>query len=152
MSSPGQTGLPKLGNVLFQTVVQFPYSAYSIPRIPDQDSSPSDPSAMPHSHSNSSGHTTFSISEPLANLCLSDESVSGLLARDPILSPGQAWKKLASQYKNKSHESQDIRDIGKGNVTDDQLELAFRCGKWGRTRPSKLFLRVRPVHGVETSA
>ncbi|KAH8205566.1 hypothetical protein TruAng_000272 [Truncatella angustata] len=140
MSSTDQTGLPKLGSVLYQAFVEFPYSAYSVPRVPDQKK-PLETSAMAQVDIGTAGLTNFSLDEPLARFCQSDDSVSALLAQDPALSPGQAWKKLSHHYKNKSHETQDIRDIGKGEVTDEQLELAFRCGKWGKTRPSRLFLR-----------
>lgn len=178
MSSSDLTGLPKLGNVLYQTLVEFPYSAYYIQRIPDQESasssssstitttppSSSSPSAattdMPHAKDNVAGHhpTKYNIGEPLANFCQSGESISSLLASDPSLSPGQAWKKLCCHYKHHGHESQDIRDIGQGEVTDEQLEMAYKCGKWGKTRPSKLFLRLyhdslctlndNPAHGM----
>lgn len=149
MSSTDQTGLPKLGNVLYQTLVEFPYSAYSVPRVPDQPN-PSRSANMPHASATAAGHTKYTLDEPLAQYCQSNDSVSALLAQDPTLTPGQAWKKLSSHYNRKSHESQDIRDIGKGEVTDEQLELAFKCGKWGRTRPSRLFLRVR--HAIFVAA
>ncbi|CAI0654728.1 unnamed protein product [Colletotrichum noveboracense] len=162
MSSPGQTGLPKLGNVLYQTVFQFPYSAYSVPRVPDQKtasaSSSSDPSTMPHARTKSEYQNAHTLSEPLASFCASSNTVSGFLAEDPTLQPGHAWKKLATHYKSNSHEPKDIRDIGQGEVSDDELEVAFRCGKWGTTRPSRLFLRLyhdalctlndNPAHGV----
>lgn len=163
MSSSDLTGLPKLGNVLYQTLVEFPQSAYSVQRVPDQEEASSSVSTaatttttppnteMPHAKGNSvsssSGHpTNFNIGEPLAQFCQSTDSISSLLAADPKLTPGQAWKKLSSHYKHHGHESQDIRGIGKGDVTDEQLEMAYRCGKWGNTRPSKLFLRVRSYY------
>lgn len=146
MSSPGQTGLPKLGNVLYQTVFQFPYSAYSVPRVPDQKTttspSSSDPSTMPHARTKSEYQNAHTLSEPLASFCASSNTVSGFLAEDPTLQPGHAWKKLATHHKSNSHEPKDIRDIGQGDVSDDELEVAFKCGKWGTTRPSRLFLRV----------
>ncbi|KAI4602944.1 hypothetical protein KJ359_008165 [Pestalotiopsis sp. 9143b] len=175
MSSSDLTGLPKLGNVLYQTLVEFPQSAYSVQRVPDQQEASSSVSTaattttppnteMPHAKGNSvssssSGHPTkFNVGEPLAQFCQSTDSISSLLAADPNLTPGQAWKKLSSHYKHHGHESQDIRDIGKGDVTDEQLEMAYRCGKWGNTRPSKLFLRLyhdslctlndNPAHGM----
>ncbi|KAK2031658.1 hypothetical protein LX32DRAFT_556817 [Colletotrichum zoysiae] len=144
MSSHGQTGLPKLGNVLYQTVFQFPYSAYSVPRVPDQKktSSSADSSAMSHAQTKSEYKNAHTLSEPLASLCASSNTVSGLLAEDSTLTPGQAWKKLVEHYSSDSHEPKDIRDIGQGELTDDELEVAFKCGKWGATRPSKLFLRL----------
>lgn len=141
MSSTDQTGIAKLGNVLYQSLVDFPYSAYSVPRVPDQtDSSTS--ANMPDSSVGPTGYTQYALDEPLAQFCLSNDSASSLLAQDPALTPGQAWKKLSGHYKNKSHDSHDVRGIGKGEVTDEQLELAFKCGNWGETRPSRLFLRV----------
>jgi hypothetical protein len=133
--------MPKLGNVLYQTFVEFPYSAYSVPRVPDQKPA-SDTAEMPHAKVSPTGYSTYTLDDALAQFCQSDDSVSALLAQDPTLTPGQAWKKLSGHYEKHSHESQDIRDIGKGEVTDEQLELAYRCGKWGKTRPSRLFLRV----------
>ncbi|KAM0810542.1 hypothetical protein AB5N19_10891 [Seiridium cardinale] len=159
MSSTDQTGMPKLGSVLYQTFVEFPYSAYSVPRVPDQTTTSADPE-MPHARANPAGYTAYTLDDPLAKFCQSDDSVSALLAQDPALTPGQAWKKLSSHYKKHSRESQDIRDIGKGDVTDEQLELAYKCGKWGNTRPSKLFLRLyhdslctlndNPAHGMSS--
>ncbi|KAK1989710.1 phospholipase D/nuclease [Colletotrichum falcatum] len=144
MSSPGQSGLPKLGNVLYQTVFQFPYSAYSVPRVPDQKttSSFSNPPAISHAQTKSEYENAPTLSEPLVSFCASSNTVSRFLAEEPSLTPGQAWKKLANHYKSNSHEPKDIRDIGRGKVTNDELDVAFKCGKWGTTRPSSLFLRL----------
>lgn len=85
------------------------------------------------------------LSPALVELCQSDVSVSGLMVEDPSLTPGQAWKKLLEhskieQYSIKHlhhHEDNEIDRTEAG-----ELEVAYRCGKWGETRPSDLFLRV----------
>lgn len=88
------------------------------------------------------------ISDRLIELCTSGESVSSLVAQDPSLAPGDAWEKLYSKRRLKATT---VSGKGPGDgsegaepqlIPQDELEKAARCGKWGPTRPSELFLRV----------
>lgn len=79
------------------------------------------------------------LGEDIVNLCTSKESVSSLLAADPTLAAGDAWQTLYGKYHpaNGGHEK-------KSAVTDvDDLARAAKCGNWGPTKPSALFLKVR---------
>jgi hypothetical protein len=136
LSSPTVTGLPKFGNVLYQTLIEFPCSALTIARQQDLKAV-----TMP-SATESREYSKYKIKESLAALCQSSETVSSLLAEDPTLAPGDAWKKLYSHHLRHSLESKDIRDIGRGGLDESELKIASDCGKWGPEEPSELFLRV----------
>ncbi|KAI1143088.1 IQ calmodulin-binding motif protein [Hypoxylon sp. FL0543] len=101
---------------------------------------------MPAIHdADNSAESPYRISERLYELCLSPESVSSLVAQDPSLTPGEAWKKLFGHH---DHDiagyglKEDIRDIGKGSISSQELQRAQSCGKWGSQEPSDLFLRI----------
>ncbi|KXX76260.1 Minor cardiolipin synthase ClsB [Madurella mycetomatis] len=80
------------------------------------------------------------ISDRLIGLCTSDESVSSLVARDPSLAPGDAWKKL---YRERALKATTVGEKGPRESTlQDELEKAAWCGRWGPTKPSELFLRI----------
>ncbi|KAL7628972.1 hypothetical protein AAE478_000490 [Parahypoxylon ruwenzoriense] len=83
----------------------------------------------------------YKISERLFKLCQSSDSVSSLLARDPSLAPGEAWKKLFGHHECCGN-GRDIHDIGKVPVSPEELRRARACGKWGPQEPSELFLRI----------
>jgi len=83
-----------------------------------------------------------SFSDTVFQLCTSGESVSALLAKDPGLAPGDAWQKLYKAHSGRPKGSHAADDIGKGELSKEQLERAVKCGKWGPTQPSELFLRV----------
>lgn len=136
LSSPSATGLPKLGNALYQTLVEFPCSALTIQRQQDLTAV-----TMPKA-AESPEASKYKIKQSLAELCQSTETVSSLLAQDPTVAPGAAWKKLYGHHARHSLGSPDIRDIGRGAVDESELELALKCGRWGQNEPSKLFLRV----------
>lgn len=82
------------------------------------------------------------ISDRVYKLCTSPGNVSSLLAEDPSLTPGEAWKKLygghAAEGKVESAVAGDSRDI----VTREDLKRTAECGKWGPTQPSELFLQA----------
>jgi hypothetical protein len=88
------------------------------------------------------------ISDSLLRLCTSGESVSSLLAEDPTLAPGDAWEKLYGEHAIKvaldgGHRRQDSgKSISSDSEPHDELGKAAKCGKWGPTKPSELFLRV----------
>lgn len=178
---PDKKGLPKLGSILYQAAVEFPKSAYSIQRVPDQHASAlaatatadtSEPvtttttttttttnrpddldatnAAMPHRRKDSGfagdeHQKRSTVSPALVELCQSDVSVSGLMAEDPSLSPGQAWKKLFEHSKIKHHsiKHHHHHENSESDRTEaDELEVAYKCGRWGENRPSDLFLRM----------
>jgi hypothetical protein len=130
-----ETGLPKLGSTLYQAFIEFPGSALTIPRQQD-------PSVAAMPSTITSGESKAAIDESLYRLCLSSDTVSSILAKDPTLAPGEAWKKLVGSHVKLPHESPDARELGKGNVSSDEIKKAQACGKWGNTEPSELFLRV----------
>ncbi|KAK4152999.1 hypothetical protein C8A00DRAFT_44007 [Chaetomidium leptoderma] len=80
---------------------------------------------------------TTHISDHITRLCTSSESVSSLIADDPCLAPGDAWEKLYGADARKAAAKGESE-----SVTQDELERAAACGKWGPTRPSELFLRI----------
>ncbi|KAK8051092.1 hypothetical protein PG993_002477 [Apiospora rasikravindrae] len=153
MTSPTEdnnTGYPKLGSTLYQAFVEFPVSAFTIPRQQDIDYS-----AMHSTNGNTTATTTtlahhkaaegvsdYKIVPELVQLCQEPESVSSRLAKQPDLAPGTAWKHLYSRHERQLSKARDIRDIGKGSLADGELEKARQCGKWGPTEPSDLFLRL----------
>ena len=84
------------------------------------------------------------ISDKLYQLCRAEATVSGELAKDPTLAPGQVVKRLYGE----STQSPNISESAKPTrtpATADDLQRAFECGKWGPTRPSELLLRVSKV-------
>jgi hypothetical protein len=88
------------------------------------------------------------ISDRIIQLCESTDSVSSLIAHDPDLAPGDAWERLyggrALKAAGKEARKNDSGDESAGSepLTQDELERAARCGKWGPTKPSELFLKV----------
>ncbi|KAL2022871.1 hypothetical protein VTK56DRAFT_4402 [Thermocarpiscus australiensis] len=82
---------------------------------------------------------THIISDRIIRLCTSEQSVSSLLAEDPSLAPGDAWERL---YGAKTAAAEDSESTGSESPNPDELERAARCGKWGPTTPSELFLRI----------
>lgn len=79
------------------------------------------------------------IPDKIVQLCTNGESVSKLLAADPTLAPGEAWKKL---YGHEKSDSKSTAKRHRDDHTPQDIETALACGKWGPTRPSELFLRV----------
>lgn len=78
------------------------------------------------------------ISDFVRDLCCATESVTSRLAQDPTKTPGAVCNELFGKDK-----------LPKSDVSEQRnydLERAFQCGKWGETRPSELFLKVRTVH------
>ncbi|KAK4144606.1 uncharacterized protein C8A04DRAFT_11437 [Dichotomopilus funicola] len=83
------------------------------------------------------------LNDHTIRLCTSDESVSSLVARNPDLAPGDAWKKLHGDDAWKHLEGRG-RHEDKFDDSEDKTELSrtAECGKWGPTKPSELFLRI----------
>jgi hypothetical protein len=89
------------------------------------------------------------ISNQIIRLCTSGESVSSLLARDPNLRPSDAWEKLYGDAARKTGKGEDVTEselnqqLGNhGEGIPAALEWAAKCGNWGPTKPSDLFLKV----------
>ncbi|KAJ7771657.1 hypothetical protein B0H16DRAFT_191133 [Mycena metata] len=82
------------------------------------------------------------ISPKVYDLCTSTETVSSLVAQDPHLPPGDAYKKLYGGHtagpKESIAKAKEHREVH----TADDLKRARDCGKWGPTQPSELFLKL----------
>ncbi|KAJ7063464.1 hypothetical protein C8F01DRAFT_1133150 [Mycena amicta] len=70
--------------------------------------------------------------------CRGTETVSSLVAKNPAMAPGDAWKKL---YGHLPTGSAALREQH-APLTQDDLDQARKCGKWGDTEPSDLFLAL----------
>jgi hypothetical protein len=77
------------------------------------------------------------LGNDILELCTSKDSVSHLVAADPTLAGGDAWQTLYGKY----HHNKESHDKTTTTQVDD-LERAAKCGKWGPTQPSDLFLKV----------
>lgn len=163
--------IQSVGDVLYQLVVIFPYTAYTTPyrrSIPLSSDDPSLPSsgkeaavevaATPSSpdpgtmapdkikttDKDKADGPAETFSDKTFTYCTAKDSVSALLAADPTLAPGDAWHKLYGHHVPKLSSSKSMKHCGKGEVSQENLEKAEQCGKWGPTQPSELFLRVCP--------
>lgn len=122
--------------LIIQLFIVFPYSVLTIPRqrklLNDQKT---------HDPPVSSLEPATMISDKVYKLCTSKESVSALLAADPNLAPGDAWKQLYGDQPTSG--SNKIPKEKRTPATPEDLQRAFECGNWGPTKPSELFLQVR---------
>ena len=84
------------------------------------------------------------ISNHVLGLCTSSQSVSSLLAEDPTMAPGDAWKELCGDRPSSNASSTTSVNSVDGVPSERKhpLERAAMCGKWGPTKPSELFLKV----------
>ncbi|KAJ7090308.1 hypothetical protein B0H15DRAFT_907267 [Mycena belliarum] len=82
------------------------------------------------------------ISPKVYELCNDPETVSALVAQDPGLAPGDAWKKLYAKHCPSSRESIAKARENRDAHTPEDLKRACECGKWGPTKPSELFLKL----------
>ncbi len=80
------------------------------------------------------------IPKNVFELCQNGQSVSSELAADPTLSPQEAAKKLFGVTAANEITTKRL-DLGEEKPSD--LGEARRCGNWGSSNPSDLFLRVR---------
>jgi phosphatidylserine/phosphatidylglycerophosphate/cardiolipin synthase-like enzyme len=79
------------------------------------------------------------VSENVLQLCQATETISSVLAKDPTAAPGDVVKKLYGHHK-KIFNREPEKDRG---TTSAQLqEQALKCGHWGPTQPSPLFLQA----------
>jgi phosphatidylserine/phosphatidylglycerophosphate/cardiolipin synthase-like enzyme len=82
------------------------------------------------------------ITPQVLNLCTGTETVSSLVAKDPELAPGDAFKKLYGGHKAAPKESIAKARKHEAAHTAEDLQKARECGKWGPTEPSELFLKL----------
>lgn len=148
MTTPtDNTGYPKLASTLYQAFVEFPASAFTIPRQQTIDySTMHNTTTTTTTNTNrkeAEGESGFKLDLNLVRFCQESESVSARLAKEPDVAPGNAWKEMFSRSERSLTNSKDIRNIGKGYLAEGELEKARQCGKWGPNEPSDLFLRVR---------
>ena len=91
------------------------------------------------------------IPEKVRQLCLSKQSVTSLINDDPTLTPEKALAKLLPEHTpmpvsammQKVKVTSDEREYV--TLSEEDLEDARRCGKFGDERPSTLFLQVSPM-------
>jgi hypothetical protein len=82
------------------------------------------------------------LSDRVVELCTSMSSVSALMAEDPSRTPEDAWDGLYGKWKSAKSPDDDHLKATSGLDWQDELQRAARCGKWGPTQPSELFLKV----------
>ncbi|KAJ7168186.1 hypothetical protein C8R43DRAFT_917003 [Mycena crocata] len=82
------------------------------------------------------------ISLKVHELCTGTETVSSLVAQDPELAPGDAWKKLYGGHTAGGDETVAKARENRDTSTPADLKRARECGKWGPTEPSELFLKL----------
>lgn len=80
------------------------------------------------------------ITDKVYDLCHSDRTVSSLLAKDPTLPPHKAAHELYGAHPPSLADSKPPEK--RVPATQEDLERAYQCGKFGSLRPSELFLRV----------
>lgn len=129
-------------NILFQLCVVFPYNALTIRRQSRLPLFPTDAETRRQPGLPSAQYNAAMISDKVYKLCTSPESVSSLLAKDPTLTPGEAWKKLYDGHAAWEKDSKDTARAHRDQIITEDLKRAAECGKWGPTQPSELFLRV----------
>ncbi|KAF4631359.1 hypothetical protein G7Y89_g6776 [Cudoniella acicularis] len=79
------------------------------------------------------------VSEHLFKLCQATETVSSVLAKNPTDSPGDVVKRLYGHHKRDFHYTP---EKDRPALSALELEKAFRCGRWGPSQPSPLFLQA----------
>ncbi|CAM1508823.1 Fc.00g025620.m01.CDS01 [Cosmosporella sp. VM-42] len=79
------------------------------------------------------------VSENVLELCQDLDTVSSVLAKHPEEAPGDIVKQL---YGSHTKYSQPKTDANKPVPTPEVLEKVFKCGSWGSTKPSRLFLQA----------
>lgn len=134
-----------VGDAAYQTFVELPYRAFTTPRLaelPAKDEKDMGNSPEKAERPVQDKHLTSPISDGLLKLLTSPESVSTLLAKDPSLTPGEAWKKLYGHHVGKLGHAPSINELGKHPASEEALRRAAEAGHWGPTQPSELFLRV----------
>lgn len=123
---------------VYQVCFQFSVSALTIRRqLPTPQPSRNPDMAARHEE-------TRAVSDPIYELCRAGESISTMLAKDPSIEPGDAWKSLYGQHEGKDSGAGSAGGSGEDGKADEALKRAAECGKWGPTQPSQFFLQVGP--------
>ncbi|KFY02315.1 hypothetical protein O988_02207 [Pseudogymnoascus sp. VKM F-3808] len=129
-----------------QLFVIFPYNALTTPRH-GLLRPPKRVGAKPARVNDTNHSKPTMVSDALHKLCTSKESVTALLAEDPTLAPGDAWKKLYGGYAPTSttavgsrRERRDSEEVHSFSAED--LQRVAECGNWGPSQPSELFLKI----------
>ena len=82
-------------------------------------------------------------------LCRNGKSVSGELAQNPNEAASAARERLfGGRLKTEIQ-----KERSKSNATEkseNDLQQALDCGNWGETKPSELFLQVRPILNLQS--
>jgi hypothetical protein len=134
--------LEAISNIFIQLFVIFPWSALTIPRQRQSIRDISSQTSGQPVTADSRKDTFTMISDKVYKLCTSQESVSALLAQDPTMAPGDAWKTLYGGHAVGETDSKPTAITHRDWHTPEDLQKALECGKWGPTEPSELFLRV----------
>jgi phosphatidylserine/phosphatidylglycerophosphate/cardiolipin synthase-like enzyme len=79
------------------------------------------------------------VSEHIFKLCQATETVSSVLAKNPTEAPGDVVKRLYGHHKKDLHYNPDEH---RPAPSPHELEMALKCGRWGTSQPSPLFLRA----------
>ncbi|KJZ75342.1 hypothetical protein HIM_05268 [Hirsutella minnesotensis 3608] len=79
------------------------------------------------------------VPENVVNLCQAAETVSSSLAKNPKEAPGDAIKRLYGHLPARQHH---IPENDQPALTEQELETILKCGRWGTSQPSKLFLQA----------
>lgn len=136
--------LQNVTDAAYQLLVTFPYSALTIPR--QQTFTPptkSNDTNTDTADTMKSQKSFEAIDDRVLDLCTSTDTVSSLLAKDPTLEPGEAWKKLYAHHVLKPKGAKKVDGAGQATLGPGELLKAKKCGNWGPTEPSELFLQVR---------
>lgn len=80
------------------------------------------------------------ISDKVYNLCRAEATVSSEYARDPTQAPGEIAARLYGSEGVSVVEGKPPKS--RTPASAEELERAYQCGRFGKTRPSELFLRV----------
>ncbi|KAF4982966.1 hypothetical protein FZEAL_1536 [Fusarium zealandicum] len=80
------------------------------------------------------------VSKKVYDLCQATETVSSVLAKDPTKAPGDVVKRLYGHHEHGLHHKTPDKHIGASS--EDIIQRALECGRWGPTNPSPLFLQA----------
>lgn len=79
------------------------------------------------------------VSDHVVKLCCDSTTVSSELAKDPSVAPATIIDRIYGRYsRNRTCDASTQRQP----PSAQQLETALKCGKWGPTAPSPLFLQA----------
>lgn len=79
------------------------------------------------------------VSAHVYELCQATETVSSVLAKNPTEAPGDVVERLYGHHKK------DLKydpEKHRRATSQDDIEMAAKCGRWGPTAPSLLFLQA----------